>query len=179
MKPVHPNVNSVVAAPSEAGAGPLANGDSRTNYPLIGKELATLDHAEVPAAKELAECASYVRELEQALSRIGQLGRHLSVCFHCERIGDEWDNWQEIQGPIAKRWKARLSHTICPDCYESAVKPEVELLYAYLRGLGDERNDSTGPLPPGVDRPNGSIQKDGSSPFMGLPIPTYEGAGLF
>ena len=148
MKLVHPNVDSVGAAPSEAEAGSLSNGGVQTDYPSSGTELDTLVHAPVSVAKELAERTNYAWELEQARSRIGRLRRRLSICSQCKRIGDEWDNWQEVRGPGAKRWRTRLSHTICPDCYRSVVKPEVEQLYARLRRREAGRIGYTGSRQP-------------------------------
>ncbi len=38
----------------------------------------------------------------------------------------ENDNWIQIEQYIAQRSKASFSHGICPTCYETEVKPELE-----------------------------------------------------
>lgn len=55
-----------------------------------------------------------------------QLHGLLPTCSYCKKIRDESDNWIQIEQYIAQRSKASFSHGICPTCYETEVKPELE-----------------------------------------------------
>ena len=46
----------------------------------------------------------------------------LPICMHCHAIRDDGNNvetWERIEEFLTKRTQARLSHGVCPNCYES------------------------------------------------------------
>lgn len=57
-----------------------------------------------------------------------QLKGLLPVCAYCNRIRDDDDSWMRIEKYITRRTDAAFSHGICPDCYESRVRPELAAL---------------------------------------------------
>jgi DNA-binding response OmpR family regulator len=57
-----------------------------------------------------------------------QLKGLLPVCAYCNRIRDDDDSWMRIERYITRRTDAAFSHGICPDCYESRVRPELAAL---------------------------------------------------
>lgn len=72
--------------------------------------------------------AQRVRELGEALARVKQLQGLLPICSYCKKIRDDKNYWQQVEGYISDHTDARFSHGICPDCYESVVKPELAKL---------------------------------------------------
>ncbi len=72
------------------------------------------------------ELADRVVELEDALSNIKQLEGMLPICSYCKRIRGDTNYWQKVEDYISEHSRARFSHGICPDCYGSVVKPQLD-----------------------------------------------------
>ena len=72
--------------------------------------------------------AERVRALEEALAQIKELRGLLPICAYCKKIRSDQDYWQEVEGYITEHSAAQFSHSICPECYERVVKPEIEQL---------------------------------------------------
>jgi phosphoserine phosphatase RsbU/P len=72
--------------------------------------------------------ADRVRALEEALTRVKQLQGLLPICSYCKKIRDDQNYWQQVESYIAEHSQAQFSHSICPDCYEKLVKPELDQL---------------------------------------------------
>jgi CheY-like chemotaxis protein len=66
-----------------------------------------------------------VRELESALARVKQLQGLLPMCCYCKKIRDDQDYWQLLETFVTRHSSARFSHGICPECYETIVKPKL------------------------------------------------------
>jgi phosphoserine phosphatase RsbU/P len=73
-----------------------------------------------------------VRQLEEALTRVKQLHGLLPICAYCKRIRDDHNYWQQVEAYVSEHSEAEFSHSICPDCYETVVKPELKALDASL-----------------------------------------------
>lgn len=50
----------------------------------------------------------------------------LPTCMYCKKIRDERSRWVNIEQYISQRTEALFSHSVCPPCYESIVKPELD-----------------------------------------------------
>ena len=72
--------------------------------------------------------ADRVNALEEALARVKQLQGLLPICSYCKKIRDDQNYWQQVESYISEHSEAQFSHSICPDCYESLVKPELDQL---------------------------------------------------
>ena len=72
--------------------------------------------------------ADRVKALEEALARVKQLQGLLPICSYCKKIRDDQNYWQQVESYIAEHSQAQFSHSICPDCYERLVKPELDQL---------------------------------------------------
>jgi phosphoserine phosphatase RsbU/P len=66
-----------------------------------------------------------VRELEEALSRVKQLSGLLPICSYCKKVRDDQNYWQQVESYVGQHSEAQFSHSICPSCYETIVKPEL------------------------------------------------------
>ncbi len=67
-----------------------------------------------------------VRELEEALAQVKKLEGLLPICSYCKRVRDDQDYWQQVESYITARSEARFSHSICPDCYEEHIAPQLK-----------------------------------------------------
>ena len=67
-------------------------------------------------AERILRYATQVRQLEEMLP----------ICSYCKKIRDDQNYWQQIEGYINERTGSEFSHSICPDCYQRVVIPELE-----------------------------------------------------
>lgn len=75
---------------------------------------------DVTARKQAdAERDALVHELQTALAEVRTLQDILPICSYCSRVRDDDDYWQSVESYMSRR--TRLSHGICPNCYESEV----------------------------------------------------------
>jgi PAS domain S-box-containing protein len=62
-----------------------------------------------------------VRELQTALAEVQQLQTILPICMYCKSIRNDENYWQSVEAYISQLTQTRLSHAICPKCYETVV----------------------------------------------------------
>ena len=67
----------------------------------------------------------HVQELEEALTNVKQLSGLLPICSYCKKIRDDQNYWERVDAYVTKHSEAQFSHSICPQCYEDIVKPEM------------------------------------------------------
>jgi sigma-B regulation protein RsbU (phosphoserine phosphatase) len=72
------------------------------------------------------DLALRVKEAQDALSQVKQLQGILPICSHCKKVRDDSNYWQQVESYVSAHSEAQFSHSICPDCYERVVKPEME-----------------------------------------------------
>jgi phosphoserine phosphatase RsbU/P len=70
----------------------------------------------------------HIVELEGALKRVKQLSGLLPICSYCKKIRDDSNYWQQVESYVMHHSEAQFSHSICPSCYETIVKPEMARL---------------------------------------------------
>jgi sigma-B regulation protein RsbU (phosphoserine phosphatase) len=70
----------------------------------------------------------HIRELEEALKRVKQLSGLLPICSYCKKVRDDSNYWQQVESYVMHHSEAQFSHSICPSCYETIVKPEMARL---------------------------------------------------
>ncbi len=66
-----------------------------------------------------------VRELERAMAHIRTLQSLLPICCYCRRIRQDKGYWEQLEVYLAEEADVQFSHSICPDCYEKHIKPEL------------------------------------------------------
>lgn len=64
------------------------------------------------------ELQNNVAKLKEALSRVRQLEGLLPICMYCKKVRDDKNYWIKVEDYITGHSDAKLSHGICPDCYE-------------------------------------------------------------
>jgi DNA-binding response OmpR family regulator len=75
-------------------------------------------------------------------TQVKQLEEMMPICSYCKKIRDDQNYWQQIEGYINERTGSEFSHSVCPDCYQRVVLPELEGLKVKL----------TPAAPPNVER---------------------------
>jgi sigma-B regulation protein RsbU (phosphoserine phosphatase) len=63
-------------------------------------------------------------------TQVSQLETFLPICSYCKKIRDDKNYWQQIESYINKRTGTDFSHSVCPDCYQKIIVPELEKLRA-------------------------------------------------
>jgi sigma-B regulation protein RsbU (phosphoserine phosphatase) len=64
--------------------------------------------------------------LLQLTTKVNQLEGLLPICSYCKRIRDEEKEWRPVEQYINDRSEASFSHGVCPTCYETHVKPQLQ-----------------------------------------------------
>ena len=76
--------------------------------------------------------ANRIDELEKAKSEIKALQGFIPICSYCKKIRNDRDYWDQLEIYLGKHSEAKFSHSICPDCYEKNIKPQL----SKHRGIG-------------------------------------------
>lgn len=82
-------------------------------------------------------------------TEVRQLEAFLPICGYCKKVRDDQNYWQQIESYINERTGTDFSHSVCPDCYQRVVMPELEKLRASVAAPA-----STAPAKPRVERTN-------------------------
>lgn len=84
---------------------------------------------------DLQEIWMRLRVAERILryaTEVRQLEAFLPICGYCKKIRDDQNYWQQIESYINERTGTDFSHSVCPDCYQRVVMPELEKLRAEM-----------------------------------------------
>lgn len=63
-------------------------------------------------------------------TQVRQLEAFLPICGYCKKVRDDKNYWTQIESYINERTGTDFSHSVCPDCYDRVVKPELARLRA-------------------------------------------------
>jgi DNA-binding response OmpR family regulator len=117
-------------------SGLQAGADDYVVKPFDREELRARLQAGIRIVTLQTALALRVRELEEAMARVKTLQGLLPICSYCKRVRNDGDYWQQVEGYISDHSDARFSHGICPDCYESVVRPQLKSLTPTERKTG-------------------------------------------
>ena len=73
-----------------------------------------------------SDLESKVAELQEALTNVKELRGLLPICSYCKKIRNDGNYWERLESYLSAHTHAQFSHSICPDCYDSVVKQEIE-----------------------------------------------------
>lgn len=59
-------------------------------------------------------------------TEIRNLESMLPICSYCKNVRDDNNYWQQVETYLNNRAGTTFSHSVCPSCYESKVKPELD-----------------------------------------------------
>lgn len=80
---------------------------------------------------DIDELTARLRVAERILklqAEVKQLEGLLPICAYCKKIRSDNDSWQAIETYISRQTDASFSHGICPECYQSHVRPQLDEL---------------------------------------------------
>jgi len=78
-----------------------------------------INHDEIWMRLRVAErILSYTRQIQQ-------LESILPICAYCKKIRDDGDYWEQLETYMTEHAGMDFSHSICPDCYDRHVMPEI------------------------------------------------------
>ena len=66
-----------------------------------------------------------VVQLQAALAEIKTLKDILPICSYCKNIRNDENYWETVEAYISSYTKTQFSHSICPDCFEREVQPQL------------------------------------------------------
>ena len=90
--------------------------DDFLNKPLDVNEL----WMRLRVAERILQFSTQVRTLEA----------FLPICSYCKKVREDSNYWTQIESYINTRTGTDFSHSVCPDCYQRVVVPELAKLKA-------------------------------------------------
>ena len=84
---------------------------------------------------DLTELWMRLRVAERILrftTQVRQLEAFLPICSYCKKVRDDQNYWQQIETYINARTGSEFSHSVCPDCYNRVIAPELKKLRGTL-----------------------------------------------
>lgn len=78
---------------------------------------------------DLQELWMRLRVAERILkftTQVQQLEAFLPICSYCKKVRDDHNYWTQIEAYINQRTGSEFSHSICPDCYNRIIVPEID-----------------------------------------------------
>ncbi len=69
-----------------------------------------------------------IKDLQDSLQHIKTLQGIIPICSYCKKIRDDQSYWEEVEKYVTKHSNADFTHSVCPECYEKHITPELEEL---------------------------------------------------
>lgn len=63
-------------------------------------------------------------------TQVRTLEAFIPMCSYCKKVRDDQNYWKQIESYINERTGTDISHSVCPECYQRVVVPELEQLRA-------------------------------------------------
>lgn len=73
--------------------------------------------------------AARIKVVERWLAvqlELNQLRGLLPICSYCKNIRTEDQQWERVEAYVSKHTEAQFTHSVCPECMERYVRPEME-----------------------------------------------------
>tara|TARA_B110000037_G_scaffold202300_1_gene244356 strand:+ start:2048 stop:2584 length:537 start_codon:yes stop_codon:yes gene_type:complete len=58
-------------------------------------------------------------------SQVKQLESLIPICCYCKKVRNDSDLWEQVEHYVNERTGADFTHSICPCCMDSRVRPEL------------------------------------------------------
>lgn len=66
--------------------------------------------------------------------QVRRLESLIPICCYCKKVRHDGDLWEQIEQYVNERTGADFTHSICPKCMDTHVRPQME---SYRKGLAD------------------------------------------
>jgi len=109
--------------------GIMAGADDFLVKPCATSELRARLHAAERVVKLERSLAGRLADLERALDEVASLKKLLPICMYCKSIRNDQQAWDNIEEYLREHAHADLTHSICPTCYESRVRPMLDEMH--------------------------------------------------
>ena len=136
QKPTHVILLTTKSRKEDLVAGLEAGADDYITKPFDRGELKARLEVGVRLVDLQHILAARVCELEEALSNNRQLRGLLPICSYCKKIRSDGNYWQQIESYIREHTDTDFSHGICPECYTTEVRPQLEKIKSRKRKQG-------------------------------------------
>jgi sigma-B regulation protein RsbU (phosphoserine phosphatase) len=127
-RPIHLIMLTTQSSSSDVVTGLSAGADDFISKPFNRDELRARILAGARIVNLQRELAERVRQLHESLERVRKLEGMLPMCSYCKNVRDDQNRWQQVESYIAQRSEAKVSHGVCPGCYEKFLAPELRRL---------------------------------------------------
>jgi len=105
--------------------GLRAGADDYVPKPFYSDELCARVQAGIRIIELQESLTIRVKELEDALSKVKQLQGLLPICSYCKKIRDDKNYWNQVEEYVTQHAEVQFSHSICPECYEKHIVPQL------------------------------------------------------
>ncbi len=69
--------------------------------------------------------------------QVRRLESLIPICCYCKKVRHDGDLWEQIEQYVNERTGADFTHSICPKCMDTHVRPQME---SYKKSLADRKN---------------------------------------
>lgn len=114
----------ITAASLDENLEPLQRSFELGAMDFISKPFANLEL--IQRVKSALRMEKQRQKLENAAKQICSLEKLLPICSYCKKIRADKNYWQELETYFSAHTDTLFSHSVCPDCYEKEVKPQLE-----------------------------------------------------
>jgi CheY-like chemotaxis protein len=122
----HIPVIMITAAPLEEEMEPLRKSFELGAMDYISKPFSAIEL--LMRVQSALRMEKHRKDLEDALSRVRTLEHLLPICSYCKKIRSDNHFWEEVEVYISDHTDTMFSHSICPDCYQKHIKPQLDAL---------------------------------------------------
>ncbi len=84
--------------------------------------------AKPPDEEQLAARLLVAERIVGVQNHVKRLEAVMSVCSYCKNVREERNQWVGMEQYVASHLGTNPSHTVCPTCYATKVKPELDQL---------------------------------------------------
>jgi sigma-B regulation protein RsbU (phosphoserine phosphatase) len=142
-KPVYLLLLTAKGLRKDIVAGLTSGADDYVTKPFDHEELRARVQVGVRIIELQRRLAGRVRELETALNRVKQLQGLLPICSYCKKIRNDRNYWEQVDNYVSQHSEVQFSHSVCPECFEYHVKPQLDMLKRNASGIAEEEGPLT------------------------------------
>ncbi len=125
-KMAHVPVIMITAAPLEEELEPLRKSFDLGAMDYIAKPFSAIEL--VVRVKSALKIEKQRQDLEMAGAKIRSLEKLLPICSYCKKVRTDQNYWEEVEVYISEHTDTMFSHSICPTCYKTHIKPQLDEL---------------------------------------------------